>query len=91
MTGCYDDDAPWTKDSVGKLHKRLGKERAADLQARLEGGDYTAVAEGLLEYYDGGGVPVQVDVGRPLARKARLPFKQFTRMLKSGFKMAFKF
>lgn len=48
------DDAwlPVMKDSVAKLHKRLGAERASDLQARLEGGDYTAVAEGLLEYYD---------------------------------------
>ena len=48
-----DDWLPVMKESVGKLHKRLGGERASDLQARLEGGDYTAVAEGLLEYYDG--------------------------------------
>ena len=48
------DDAwlPVMKESVGKLHKRLGGDRAKELQARLDGGDYTAVAEGLLEYYD---------------------------------------
>ena len=54
MEHSADDD--WLrvmKESVGKLHKRLGGERASELQARLEGGDYTAVAEGLLEYYDG--------------------------------------
>ena len=48
-------DATWLtvmQESVGKLHKRLGGERAGELQARLGRGDYTAVAQGLLEYYD---------------------------------------
>lgn len=40
-------------ESVGKLRKRLGNERAEALRARLREGDFAAVADGLLEYYDG--------------------------------------
>ena len=39
-------------ESVGKLRKRLGNERADALRARLREGDFAAVADGLLEYYD---------------------------------------
>ena len=40
-------------ESVGKLHKRLGGKNAQELQARLAEGNFEAVAEGLLTYYDG--------------------------------------
>ena len=40
-------------ESVGKLRKRLGNERAEALRSRLREGDFAAVADGLLEYYDG--------------------------------------
>ena len=39
-------------ESVGKLRKRLGNERADALRALLREGDFAAVADGLLEYYD---------------------------------------
>ncbi|EEH60131.1 uncharacterized protein MICPUCDRAFT_30706 [Micromonas pusilla CCMP1545] len=39
-------------ESLEKLQKRLGGERCNSLVTRLRSGDYTAVAEGLLEYYD---------------------------------------
>jgi tRNA 2-selenouridine synthase len=44
---------PTMHDSVEKLVKRLGGERVAIIRENLEGGDFTAVADGLLEYYDG--------------------------------------
>ena len=40
-------------ESVGKLRKRLGNERAELLRVKLREGDFAAVADGLLEYYDG--------------------------------------
>ena len=40
-------------ESVGKLRKRLGNERAEALRVKLREGDFAAVADGLLEYYDG--------------------------------------
>jgi tRNA 2-selenouridine synthase len=40
-------------ESVGKLRKRLGDERAEALRVKLREGDFAAVADGLLEYYDG--------------------------------------
>ncbi len=40
-------------ESVGKLRKRLGNERAEALRVTLREGDFAAVADGLLEYYDG--------------------------------------
>jgi tRNA 2-selenouridine synthase len=40
-------------ESVGKLRKRLGNERAEALRDKLREGDFAAVADGLLEYYDG--------------------------------------
>jgi tRNA 2-selenouridine synthase len=40
-------------ESVGKLRKRLGNERAEALRLKLRDGDFSAVADGLLEYYDG--------------------------------------
>ena len=44
---------PTMRESVEKLGKRLGGDRVAAIQAELEAGDFSAVAEGLLEYYDG--------------------------------------
>jgi len=44
---------PAMTESVGKLAKRLGGKRASELSERLREGEYAAVAEGLLEYYDG--------------------------------------
>lgn len=43
---------PTMRESVEKLGKRLGGDRVAAIQAKLERGDFSAVAEGLLEYYD---------------------------------------
>jgi hypothetical protein len=40
-------------ESVGKLRKRLGNQRADALRGALREGDFAAVADGLLEYYDG--------------------------------------
>jgi len=44
---------PAMRESVEKLGKRLGGDRVAAIQAELEAGEFSAVAEGLLEYYDG--------------------------------------
>ena len=44
---------PTMRESVDKLVKRLGGDRVRDIREKLEAGDFTAVAEGLLEYYDG--------------------------------------
>ena len=49
-------DPAWLEamdESVGKLRKRLGNERAEVLRVKLREGDFRAVADGLLEYYDG--------------------------------------
>ena len=40
-------------ESVGKLRKRLGNQRADALRGALREGDFAAAADGLLEYYDG--------------------------------------
>ena len=44
---------PTMRESVDKLVKRLGGDRVREIREKLEAGDFTAVAEGLLEYYDG--------------------------------------
>ena len=41
------------RESVDKLAKRLGGDRVREIQSKLDAGDFAAVAEGLLEYYDG--------------------------------------
>ena len=49
-------DPAWSgamDESVGKLRKRLGNQRADALRDALREGDFAAVADGLLEYYDG--------------------------------------
>jgi len=40
------------KDSVDKCVKRLGNVRVQEIHAKLENGDFHAVAEGLLDFYD---------------------------------------
>jgi len=44
---------PTMRESVDKLAKRLGGDRVREIQSKLDAGDFAAVAEGLLEYYDG--------------------------------------
>jgi tRNA 2-selenouridine synthase len=44
---------PTMRESIEKLVKRLGGDRVAVIRDKLEIGDFSAVAEGLLEYYDG--------------------------------------
>ena len=44
---------PAMRESIEKLVKRLGGDRVAVIRDKLEMGDFSAVAEGLLEYYDG--------------------------------------
>lgn len=43
---------PTMEESIEKLTKRLGGLRVKEIRDKLEGGDFTAVAEGLLDYYD---------------------------------------
>ena len=43
---------PAMEESVDKLIKRLGGARVKEIREKLESGDFTAVAEGLLDYYD---------------------------------------
>ena len=52
--GQHTDDK-WSRtmfESVGKLHRRLGRDQTEALQFLLYSRDYAAVANGLLQYYD---------------------------------------
>ena len=55
VTDMRDADNTWSRamlESVGKLHRRLGRDQTEALQLFLHARNYMAFADGLLQYYD---------------------------------------
>jgi len=55
VTDLRDADNTWSRamlESVGKLHRRLGRDQTEALQLFLHARNYMAFADGLLQYYD---------------------------------------